>query len=108
MIKFMKESVLLPKFMKESGLDRAKLDAFLTIIDDGKYNVQISDAGAPDTIREETFEDLMQLATGGVQLPPDLYIEFMNMPNKNDIINRVKQFAQAQAQIAQAGAQPKQ
>ena len=102
------EKVLGSKFMKESGLDRAKLDAFLTIIDDGKYNVQISDAGAPDTIREETFEDLMQLATGGVQLPPDLYIEFMNMPNKNDIINRVKQFAQAQAQIAQAGVKPKQ
>jgi hypothetical protein len=97
------EKVLGSKFMKESNLNRARLDAFLTIIDDGKYNVQISDAGAPDTIREETFEDLMQLAKGGVQLPPDLYIEFMNMPNKNDIINRVKQFAQAQAQMAQAG-----
>ena len=50
----------------------------------------------------------MQLAQGGVMLPPDLYIEFMNMPNKNDIINRVKQFAAEQAQMAQAGAKPKQ
>jgi len=97
------EKVLGQKFIKENNLSRARLDAYLTMIDDGKYNVQISEAGAPDTIREETFEDLVQLAQSGVPLPPDVFIEFMDLPNKTEIMNRIKQYAQAQAAAAAAG-----
>ena len=96
------EKVLGEKYMQESKLDRARLDAYLTMIHDGKYHVNINEAGAPDTLREETFEDLMQLAQHGVSMPPDLFIEFMNMPNKSQILNKVKEWTQAQAQMTLA------
>lgn len=96
------EKVLGSKFMKENQLTRTILDAYLTIIKDMKYNVQISEAGAPDTIREETFEDLMSLAQAGVSMPPELYVEYMNMPNKQEVINKVKEWSAAQAQMMAA------
>lgn len=98
--------VLGEKFMRENSLTKDVLRAYLTMISDGKYNVQISEAGAPDTLREETFEDLTQLAQAGISMPPDLFIEFMNIPNKTEILSRVKEWAamQIQAQAAKSGA----
>jgi hypothetical protein len=102
------EKVLGQKYMQDSGLDRPRLDAYLTMIHDGKYNVQINEAGAPDTIREETFEDLMQLAQAGVSMPPDLFIDYMNMSNKSEVMKRVLDWTKGQmAMAAQKGA-PKQ
>lgn len=92
------EKVVGAKFMKENQLSRGDLAAYLTMIEDGKYDVRISEAGTPDTLREETFEDLANLVKSGLQLPPDLLMEFMNLPNKQEVMNRVKEFQQQQMQ----------
>lgn len=96
------EKVVGAKFMKENALSRGDLGAYLTMIEDGKYDVRISEAGAPDTLREETFEDLANLVKAGMPLPPDLLMEFMNLPNKQEVMNRVKEFQQQQIQAAVA------
>ncbi len=99
------EKVVGAKFMQENQLSRGDLAAYLTMIEDGKYDVRISEAGAPDTLREETFENLAELVKGGLALPPDLLMEFMNLPNKQEVINRVKAFQQEQVQQALAAKQ---
>jgi hypothetical protein len=96
------QKILGEKFMQENKLDRPRLNAYLTMIHDGKYHVNINEAGAPDTIREETFEDLMQLAQAGVSMPPDLFIEYMNMPNKSAIMQKIQEWTKVQAQMALA------
>ena len=96
------EKVVGAKFMQENKLTKGQLSAYLTMIKDGKFHVKISEAGAPDTLREETFEDLSQLLQHGMQLPPDLLMEFMNLPNKQEVINRVKEYAQIQMQMQMA------
>lgn len=102
------EKILGPKFMQEYGLDRGIIASYLTMVEDNKYNIQISESGQPDTLRDETFENLMQLVQGGMPLPPDLLMEFMNVPNKQEVMNRVKEYQQqvlaAQAQQPGAGA----
>lgn len=102
------EKVLGQRWLQENKMDRVRLDAYLTMIKDGKYNVSINEAGAPDTIREETFEDLMQLAQAGVSMPPDLFIDYMNMSNKGEVLNRVRSWTQAQMQAQAASKAPKQ
>ena len=94
--------VLGEKFMQANKLDRPRLDAYLTMIHDGKFHVNINEAGAPDTIREETFEDLMQLAQAGVSMPPDLFIEYMNMQNKTEVLGRITEWTKMQAQMTLA------
>lgn len=94
------EKVLGQKFMAENQLNRAMIQTYLTMIEDGKYNVQISEAGAPDTLRAETFEDIMELVKSGMPFPPDMVIEFMNIPNKTEMVNRLKEYQQQAAQAA--------
>jgi hypothetical protein len=96
------QKVLGEKFMEENKIDRNALNAYLTMVHDGKYHVNINEAGAPDTLREETFEDLMQLAQHGVALPPDLFISYMNMSNKTEILNKVQEWTKMQAQMTLA------
>lgn len=95
------EKVLGQKFMQDNELDRAKIKAYLTIIKDGKYDVQISERGSAETLRSETFEDLMTMVEKGMPIPPDVIMEYMNMPNKQSVIKKITEYQQQQAQLAQ-------
>jgi hypothetical protein len=102
------EKILGQEFMQANQLTRGTLQAYMNMIEDGKYNVSISEAHAGNTMREETFEDLMTLVEKGMPLPPDLIVEYMNIPNKQEIINKMTQFQQQQAAMQQqAGASPR-
>ena len=100
--------VLGEQFMQEYQLDMGKLQAFMTIIEDGKYNVSIAEQGSSKTLREETLEDLMQLVQAGMQLPPDIILEFMNIPNKKEIQDKIQAFQQQQMQAMMAAKQQEQ
>ena len=95
------EKILGQQFMDNNQLNRGLLQSYLTMIEDGKFNVQISEAGAPDTLRAETFEDLMNLVQAGMQMPPDVLFEFMNVPNKQEVIRKVTEYQQQQMQMQQ-------
>lgn len=87
-------------FLTKNGIDDGYLDAFLTQIADGKYDVVITEADNSATIRNETFDQLSELAKAGMPIPPDVILEFSSVPNSQDIIKRI----QAASQAAQPGA----
>lgn len=105
------EKVLGQQFMKENGVDRTFLQAYLIMISDSKYNVRISEQGDTKTLREETLEDLMQMIQHGTQIPFEVLADFMNMPNKQEVVNKVKEYQAQQMQqmalLAAAGQKPK-
>lgn len=95
------QRILGPNFMKQHELTPAILKGYLQVIDAGKYDVSISDQGTVDTLREETFESLMEMLQAGVPLPPDIIFDFMNIPNKQEVIKKVEAFQQQQAALEQ-------
>lgn len=90
--------VLGPMFLAERGIDINQIRIYLKSIEDGKYNVTISEQGVADTLRQETLEDLMQMAQSGMALPPDVIIQFMNIPNKAEVIKKITEYQDQQAQ----------
>jgi len=94
--------VLGPKFMEDNGIDKGYLNAFLSIIEDGRFDIVITESDNSATLRQESFEQLMSMAEMGIPIPPDLMIEFSNMPDSATVIKRIQEF-QAQQQQAQAG-----
>lgn len=93
------EKILGTKFMETNQLTRGQLRAYMTMVEDGRYNLEISEAGNVDTLRQETFEDLMSLAEKGYPIPPDVIIEFMNIPNKEETIKKIQGYADKQQQL---------
>lgn len=62
--------------------------------------VDITIEEAPDTanIQAEQFEQLTQMVTAGIQIPPDVVIEASSLRNKAAILDRMRGDPQAQAQ----------
>lgn len=96
------KKVLGVNFMQQNGIDDTFLKSFLIMIEDLKYNVRIAEQGDTKTLREETFEDIMNMVQNGMQIPFDVIVEFMNIPNKQEMIGRIKAFQDQQAQAANA------
>jgi hypothetical protein len=100
--------VLGPKYMKsvksepyENGLTAGNIAAFLTMIKDNKYDVLVTEADQNTTIRFETFQELIEAAKAGVQIPPDLLIEYMDLSNKEEVTKRIQDWM---SQLAAASA----
>ena len=89
-------------FMTKNGIDDGYLKAFFTQIQDGKYDVSITEADNSATLRQETFDQLLEMAKTGMPIPPDAILEFSSIPNKADIIKKI-QAAAAQAAQGQPG-----
>ena len=68
-----------------------------------KVNIDIIIQEAPDyvSIQQEQFEQMVQLAKNGIQLPPEMLIEASSLPNKADLLERLDEMQQAGAQGAQ-------
>jgi hypothetical protein len=92
------------EFMKINNIDDGYLQAFFAQIKDGKYDVVITEADNSASIRQETFEQLMEMAQAGMPIPPDAILEFSAIPNSKEIIERVKAYIEQQAA---GGAAPK-
>lgn len=71
----------------------------------GKYDIIIEES--PDTLnlRTEQFESLVKLAQAKFPVPFDMIIEASDLPNKKQLLERIKQQEQAQQQQMMAQAQ---
>lgn len=90
------------KYMESAGINEGHLKGFLTMIKDRHYDVMVAEADSQMTIRYETFMELVELAKAGTPIPPDLFIEYMDMPNSDEVKNRVMKYAQEQMAAAAA------
>lgn len=88
------------EFMSANKIDDGFLTAFLQQIADGKYDINITEADNSATIRQETFEALMEMVKGGMMIPPDTLLEFSNIPNVKEVSEKIMAYQQAQAQPA--------
>lgn len=84
------------------GLTEGVLEAFLTMVKDNKYDVFVAEADANSTIRYEIFQELSELLKAGAPIPIDLLIDYMDLPNSEEVKQKIKE---AQAQAAAAAAQ---
>lgn len=81
------------------GLQPGHIAAFLTLVEDNKYDVIVSEADQNKTIRYEIFQDLTELVKAGLPIPPDLIIDYMDLPNSEEVKQKILQ-QQAQALAA--------
>ena len=97
--------ILGQQYMQTAGMSDGNIMGFLKIIKDSKYDVQVSEQGFGATQRMELFEQLTSMAQAGMPIPPDMLIEYMDIPNKQEVQGRVMQYVQQQ-QAAQAQPKP--
>lgn len=90
------KKVLGVAFLKDNEIDDTFLKAFLIQMEDLKYVVRVAEQGDTKTLREETFEDLMQMLQHGVGLPFEVLADFMQLPNKAEVLKKVQAFQQTQ------------
>lgn len=90
--------VLGPEYMKSAiserypqGISEAVIEAFLTMVKDYKYDVSVTEADQTATSRLEVFEQLVELTKAGVQVPFDLILDYLDIPNSEDIKKRLTQ-----------------
>jgi hypothetical protein len=101
------KKVLGENFLRKAQVSDVDLRTFLVLIEDGKYNVRIAEQGNTKTMREETFEDLMEMVKSGMPIPFDVMADFMTFPNKTEVLDKVRQFQEQQQAAAIAAAQTK-
>ncbi len=89
------------------GLSEGHLKAFLTMISDNKYDVIVTEADQNSTLRYETFTQLVELVKAGLPIPPDLVIEYLDIPNQEEVKQRMLQMQQQQQQQQQQDAMMK-
>ena len=88
------------KYMADNKVNDGDLAAFLAQVADGKFDIEITEADNSSTIRAETFDNLMEMASNGMPIPPDVILQFSNIPNLQAILDRIQAYAQAQAKPA--------
>ena len=104
------KKVLGPAYMQKAldpkqypeGLTDGHLDGFLKMVKDNRYDVFVSEADQNSTIRYEIFTELTELLKAGAPIPTDLIIEYLDLPNSQEIKDRIRQEAErlAAAQAA--------
>jgi hypothetical protein len=97
------------QFMKSNQLSEGTLQAYLQIIKDYKYDIEVAEASNNATMRYETLNTIMDVmkTPQGQFIPIDLILDYMDVPNIEEIKQRVMQNQQQMMQ-AQAQAQEKQ
>jgi hypothetical protein len=78
--------------MKTNNLSDGSIAAMLQQVADGKYDIEITEADNSSTIRAEIFDDLMQMASNGMMLPPDVILSFSNIPNLKEVTDKIEQY----------------
>jgi hypothetical protein len=84
------------------GLTDGVLSAFLTLVKDNKYDIEITENDKSKTMRSEIFDQLVELAKtpAGQALPPELIIDYMDISDANGIKAKMAQQRQLMAQQA--------
>lgn len=96
---FMKKAVDPQRYPQ--GLTTGSLDAFLHMVADERYDVLVTEADQNATMRYEIFQELVQLVQAGAPIPITLLIDYMDLPNAEEVKQEVaKQQAQQTAMLA--------
>jgi hypothetical protein len=97
------------QFMKANQLSEGTMQAYLQMVKDYKYDVEVAEASNSATMRYETQNTIMELmkTPQGQFVPIDLILDYMDVPNAEEVKQRVMQ-NQQQIMQAQAQAQEKQ
>ena len=97
-----------PQFMKSNQLSEGTLQGYLQIIKDYKYDIEVAEASNNATMRYETLNTIMEVmkTPQGQFIPIDLILDYMDVPNIEEIKQRIMQNQQQMMQ-AQAKAQEK-
>lgn len=86
------------------GLSEGHLDAFLQMVRDNKYDVLVTEADQNQTIRYEIFQELSELLKAGAPIPINLLIDYMDLPNSEEVKKEVAKQQQLQMQLEAQGA----
>lgn len=84
------------------GLTDGVIEAFLHMVKDERYDVLVAEADSNATIRYEIFQQLADLVGKGAPIPMDLLIDYMDLPNSEEVKQKVKQQQDMMAQAAAA------
>ena len=95
------EIILIAKEQKESEEEFQQILASRSSWAIGRYGIKVIQSSASITERTARFEQLTQMARGGMPIPPEVIFESSDLPNKDEIIKNIKQQQQAAAQAAQ-------
>lgn len=88
------------------GLREGNVDGFLQMVKDNRYDVFVAEADQNATVRFEIFQELTELLKAGAPIPMELIIDYMDLPNSQEVKDKVKE-AQQQALAAAAAAKGK-
>lgn len=103
------KKVIGQSYITSNALSDGMITAILQQVADGKYDIEITEADNSATIRAEIFDDLMQMASKGMAIPPDVILSFSNIPNLKEVTDKINAYAQqmANAQANQGGQTPR-
>ena len=85
----------------KDGLTDGVLEAFLHMVKDERYDVLVAEADQNSTIRYEIFQQLADLASKNLPIPIDLLVDYMDLPNAQEVKQKIKE-QQQQMQAAEA------
>jgi len=106
--------VLGPEYMRKAldkekypqGLNEGHIEAFLQMVKDNKYDVLVTEADQNATIRFEVFQELSELLKAGAPIPITLLIDYMDLPNSEEVKERVEEYQQQQLAAEQSAKAP--
>ena len=78
-----------PQFMQINKISEGTCAGYLTLIKDNKYEVIVAEADENMTLRYETFLQLSDLLKAGAPVPLDLIIDYMDIPNSEEVKQKV-------------------
>jgi len=99
-------SVMLPDNLDEQGqpvpgISEGHLQAYLAMVKDSKYDVEVTEADQGSTMRYEIFTQMMEMAKVGLPIPPSLLIDYMDISDSDEVKKQVQEYQQQTAAAAQ-------
>ncbi len=88
------------KYIRANGKTSGGIINDVTI---GEYDVVVTEEPLSPTNRQALHNDLMEMVHQGYPIPPDILLRYSDIPDKDEVIQRMLQAAQ-QAQEGQSGA----
>ncbi len=67
----------------------------------GQYGCKLSTRPTSPTVRMTNFDALMQIANAGLPIPPEALMEYVDIPNKEKILESMRQSQQQKQQMEQ-------
>ena len=86
------------------GISEGTVSAFLQMVSDNKYDVFVAESDRNATIRYEIFSELTELLKAGAPIPMELIIDYMDLPNSEEVKQKIKEEAAKMQALAAAGA----